>query len=462
MPSLYGQQPGPLSWAGSEALRLYLNVRYGGRIKPLSLKAQPSALHERCVQLQAGDAETSNIHEIGLLLSSIRMGYGHHRIARAVITWADDMHPALLDLMSVDAPQSGLIRDMEGLYSLFSRLSFDIGGPMQALWNAILLRGTIDTLAISTDLAKQYSPLFSSLQKDLLCMASYPFAAQMAVAAGFTKVLNLIPDNHPQYYLLAPGARNVVQTESSCARFQKMGVPADEIECAGHFVPRSIAENVAIDAQHRIERRRRNAPLRCLLSLGGTGAQAGFLRKLIERILPAIDEGRLFLMINCGEHADFASELISLLEAKKIPFTEVDSSEGLSRFGRWHAISSDEPTHAVTIFRFTEHGLSVRATDELIRCVDLLVTRPAQVAYFPVPKVLLRRLADLEIDSSNYLVELDECDAECSRPEQAADLILSMLPEDGPLIRRNEGIQRRSETGLYLGARRAVEMARSL
>lgn len=459
MPSLYGQQPGPLARAGSEALSLYLNVRYGGRTEALPLTAVPSALHDRCTELRSAESEQS-IESIGLLLSSIRMGYGHHRIARSVMTWVEDMQPGLLDLMSVDAPQSGLFRDMERLYSLFSRLSFDVGGPLRLLWNAILLRGTIDTLAISVDLARHYRFLFESLRKDIPCVASYPFAAQIALAAGFKRVFNLIPDNHPQFFLLAPGAKNIVQSQSSCSRFLAMGVPDSEMECAGHFVPRDIASNVRSDTEHRIARRKRNAPLRCLLSLGGTGAQAGFLRKLIERMLPAIGEGSLFLLINCGEHADFVSDLVSLLEAKKIPFTEVDSLEGLRRFCGWHAISSDEPTHAVTIFRFAEHGLSVRATDELIRCVDLLVTRPSQVAFFPIPKVLLRRLADHESDSSSYFVALDESDTECSRPEKAASLILSMLPEGGPLIRRNEGILRRSESGLYLGARRVAEMVR--
>ena len=460
MAVLYGQRPGLLSWAGSETLQLYINLRYGSQVKPISFTAGPSSLGGfELLTKSTDDTNPADLSAIKLFLPSIRMGYGHHRIARSIMTWAESKNPALIDLISLDSPQSGMIKDLEGLYSLFTRLSASIGGPMQMLLNAVLLRGNIDTLAASIAIAKHYSVLFSSLPKHIPCMASYPFAAQIAVAAGFEKVLNLIPDNHPQYYLLTPGSCNIVQTESAKQKFIKMGVSENEIESVGHFVPHDLAIHIEGDSQTRIDRRMRNAPLRCLLSLGGMGVQAGFFRRLIEKLLPMVNQGKLLLFINTGEHASFAASILSLLESTKVPFTEVDSAKGLDQFTKWHSIDSDEPSHSVTVFRFADYGLSLKASDELVRCADVLVSRPSQISYFPVPKVLLRRLADHESENSEYLVNLDETDPECNRPESAVITIERLIDDSSILIRRNEAIIKRASTGLYNGAKRALEIA---
>ena len=60
-----------------------------------------------------------------VLIGTIRMGYGHYRIAMAFAdaARAAGLTPCWFDLLALDAPASKMIRDMDKWYSLGSRLS---------------------------------------------------------------------------------------------------------------------------------------------------------------------------------------------------------------------------------------------------------------------------------------------------------------------------------------------------
>ena len=45
----------------------------------------------------------------------------------------------------------------------------------------------------------------------------------LAVACGFTRVINLVIDNHAQYFIVVPGALNLVQGPTNYHRLLRMG-----------------------------------------------------------------------------------------------------------------------------------------------------------------------------------------------------------------------------------------------
>lgn len=59
------------------------------------------------------------------------------------------------------------------------------------------------------------------LPKDNPVVTTYPLNGQIAVESGFNRVVHLICDNHPQHYLLVPGALNLVQTTNNLKGFLK-------------------------------------------------------------------------------------------------------------------------------------------------------------------------------------------------------------------------------------------------
>ena len=65
-----------------------------------------------------------------------------------------------------------------------------------------------------------------------------------AVAAGFKNVINLVIDNHAQWFVVVPGALNLVQGPSNYHSFLKMGVPEENLALAGHWIPRDLVEGI--------------------------------------------------------------------------------------------------------------------------------------------------------------------------------------------------------------------------
>ena len=51
-------------------------------------------------------------------------------------------------------------------------------------------------------------------------------------------MINLVIDNHAQWFIAVPGAYNLVQGPSNYHNLLRMGVPADRLVLAGHWIPK--------------------------------------------------------------------------------------------------------------------------------------------------------------------------------------------------------------------------------
>ena len=64
-----------------------------------------------------------------------------------------------------------------------------------------------------------------AVPKDTPIIASHCLVGLLAVACGFKRVVNLVIDNHAQYFIVVPGAINLVQGPTNYHRLLRMGVP---------------------------------------------------------------------------------------------------------------------------------------------------------------------------------------------------------------------------------------------
>ena len=83
----------------------------------------------------------------GLVVGTIRMGFGHHRIAYAAASWgvASGKTTYFHDLLNIDSPEATLIKEMDKGYSKGSRLATEMGGAVEALWGS-LTRGADENM----------------------------------------------------------------------------------------------------------------------------------------------------------------------------------------------------------------------------------------------------------------------------------------------------------------------------
>ncbi len=399
-----------------------------------------------------------------LLVGTVRMGFGHHRIAYSVYTWAlaTGRTPWLHDLLDIDSPEAATIAGIDAFYSRWSRRAADVGGAIEWAWGKAMQQGDMDSLRFSCRLAERVAPLMRHLPKDLPVISTYPLCGQIAVACGFERVVNLVVDNYPQHFLLVPGALNLVQSPGNHTKLLQLGMPPESVASAGAWVSHGIASNAIADSAARIARHDRGAPLRLLVPVGGAGAQRVFINALLGELAPLLRDGRVHLMLNAGDHDHMAAAFHARLGELKLEHRKITSYGELNTFCAAHPLEGHEPGPApVTLFHFERHFEAFSATDLLIRICDVMATKPSELAFFPVPKLHIRRVGDHEAASALRSMELGDGTPECRSVDDAARTLRLMLDDTGLLSRMNEDIALHSRSKLYDGSRVAIERALS-
>jgi hypothetical protein len=205
------------------------------------------------------------------------MGFGHHRIAYAASSWglaaantgndttAASREVYFHDLLNIESEEATMIHEMDQKYSKGSRMASEWGGIVERLWGNLTKAGDEDSLRVTYQMAEYLRPVTAGLDKRSPIIASHSLVAAAAVAAGFTNVVNLVIDNHAQWFVVVPGALNLVQGPSNYHSFLKMGVPPEQIQLAGHWCPHDLVTDIPNAVQRRKSRIQRKRPIRILV-----------------------------------------------------------------------------------------------------------------------------------------------------------------------------------------------------
>ena len=453
MSEIYGKKPDLISAQTLNVVKQALLMRYplkpegAGEIARVPLAARESAYVPGLQIIERGpesDAGSSTIGADGLVAGTVRMGYGHYRIAYAVATHAMQRtkNVYLHDLLKVKAPGADMIREIDQAYSFFSRISADIGGPLEWAWGVLMSRGNINSLFFSDMLARELESLIADLPREIPIISAYPLHAQIAVRAGFTNVINLVPDNYPQYFVLAPDCLNLVQGPASYGKFRELGVPAKELAVGGHWVSHALSANAVQDSEIRIRRAETQKTRRILLPIGGAGAQRKYVADLLSALQGKLREKEIVLFLNAGDHPKVFAGLSKSLDELKVEYDLVDSHAALQAFIAANPLDgSDSPNlKAVTLFHFDSHFAAFEATDLLMRISDVLATKPSELAFFPIPKLFLRRVGDHEAASALRSRELGEGTVEAREIETVAQYVSLLCDEDDIFVQMNEAV----------------------
>lgn len=401
-----------------------------------------------------------------IVIATIRMGFGHHRLAYSAASWAIQTgRPTIFhDLISIHSPEADLLKDTDDLYSRFSRYASEIGGPIEKMWGSVMLSGNADALRIAAMSAAHLQPLLLAFPKDIPMITTHQLVALTASACGFTNVHNLVVDNYPQWFLTVPNTKNLVQGPVNYQAFLKMGVRPEELEWAGHWCPTELVQNVPGDCTRRIQRARvrateTNKPLRILIPVGGAGAQRKFIIGMIRILADYVRNEKVQLFLNAGDHKHMKEAFLEVLDECAFDFDQVNDIEGVRNFQQRLLDPSKEPAKVVTLFAFDEYFPAVATTDILCRVADVLSCKPSELAFYCLPKLHIRRVGDHEADSAQRAAELGEGTLEARELEDAVDYVNMFLERPDLLVSMNEAIINNNKIGIYDGCRKAVSMA---
>jgi len=422
-----------------------------------------------------------------VVIGTVRMGFGHYRIAMAGASAARAMGftPHWLDLLAIPGITSDVIDWWNTRYSRLSRLSQRSKLFNKYVWESVTsgnrtlpgLNFLLNEWSVSWPWrflkanARDYrkSELFRNLHEalpaDIPMLTSHMWNCMGAVAGGMTNVVDMMFDNWPMAFQLTEGARHGVQSPSGYYGFRTMRgfdekdrvlkpTPADAISYVGHHVDHELVSNIGEDCAARLRRAANGEPRRFLLTMGGAGAHRELFHALITHALPMVRDGAATVFVNLGDHA----ENWEWLQA------ELGSTEAHTHFdwedtrGFADEIRAGEASGLhVFLYDNTFHG--VYSTNYLMRVVDALVTKPSELAFYPVPKLFNERVGGHEAWGAIRSAELGDGTSEARTIPETLNAFDLLTRETDLLELYCDSIVKNESIGIYDGAYKCVEMA---
>lgn len=342
-----------------------------------------------------------------LIVGNIRMGFGHYRISIAMASCAKALGytPYWLDLASFDATGSKMIREQNNMYSLASRISQKSRLFNKFVWEPLNSEGfkKITYNAKDQKNSELLVPIFRNIDKEIPFIATHVWPSQAAIHSGMKNVVNAIPDNWPMGLHLSEGAIHTVQTPFAYLGYKTLsgfdkkelkGIPEKDLKEVGCFVDHELLCNLKEDNDLRRERLRSGKAIRMLMNVGGAGAGLKMFAEMIDHMLPLIKQNKVALFLNTGDHSGVYKSLADHISGKCETHLFKDNYEELKEFVKG---MRENTVHGITLINNSDIFPAVYSTNLLMPECDLLITKPSELAYYPIPKMYMKHIGGHEV-----------------------------------------------------------------
>ena len=479
--SIFGNEIRPRDYRKALRSKVRFAAKYGDDSAadfPVSIQENPvlyPALGVRDIRLADGSGNTDFDLEKGLIIGNIRMGFGHYRIAIAMASAAHAMGytPYWMDLNSFpDTACTKVIAAQNALYSMGSRLSQKSALFNRFFWEPMNYEGfrKLSYNASDQKNAELLAPVFRNIPRELPVIGTHVWPSQAAVHVGMPYVVNAIPDNWPMALHLAEGSIHTVQTHQAYQGYRILNgmrgkevlrpMPADSLVYTGHYVDHELTANIETDCASRLDRKLRNAPMRFLITIGGAGAQKELFAAILEHLLPAVKAGKAAVLVNVGDYRDVWDYLChavsGLQEQGKVHFCDWNETCAFSQSALSGEISG------VHVFWHTDIFEAVYCTNLLMRASDVLITKPSELAFYPIPKLFIQRIGGHERWGAIHSAEMGDGTLECEDIPHTKQMLDLFMAEDHLLKEMCTAIERNKSQGVYDGAYQTVQIAMEL
>lgn len=426
------------------------------------------------IRIESGEGEAFD-EEKGIIVGNIRMGFGHYRISMAIASAANALgyKPYWMDLNSY--PQTTctkVISAQNDLYSLGSRISQKSKLFNHFIWEPLNYEGfrKLSYNASDQKNAELMAPIFRNIPKDIPLVATHVWPAQAALHGSMKYVVNAIPDNWPMALHLAEGSVHTIQTMQSYMGYRILNgmdgkkvlnpMPAKDLVYTGHYIDHELVSNVEVDCKARMDRKAQGKPMRFLLSVGGAGAQREFFEAIIRHLLPAIKTNKAVLYVNVGDYKNVWEELTdSIPELNNISTLHFNDWTDTENFAEKALTEDVAGVHAFWHENIFE---AVYCSNLLMRSSDVLVTKPSEFSFYPVPKLFIKRIGGHERWGAIHSAEMGDGSLECRDVLHAAQMIDLFMDDEVIFPQMCETIIKNKEAGLYDGAYNVIKLAMSM
>ena len=314
------------------------------------------------------------------------------------------------------------------------------------------------------------------LPRDVPYIATHVWPSQAAIHAGFTKVVNAIPDNWAMALHLSEGALHTVQTPSAYMGYRMLTgfsgstalnpMAEKDIAFIGHYIDDELVQNIEADCTSRLDRIENGKPLRFLLSIGGAGAQGDYFAGLIQTLLPYIREKKATLYLNIGDYENvwdfFRGKIKGIEDSSLLHFNDWEDTKAFVSSALQDTECEKEESRGIHVFCHKDIFQAVYATNLLMRASDVLMTKPSELAFYPVPKLMIQRVGGHEKWGAIRSAEVGDGTPECPTLSNAQSYIKHFVEKRDLLKMMCRAIMAAKREGVYNGSYHAVELATGL
>ena len=200
--------------------------------------------------------------------------------------------------------------------------------------------------------------------------------------------------------------------------------------------------------------------MRFLLTIGGAGAQKEIFAAVLRHLSPAVQSGRAAVFVNIGDYRNVWDYLQKAVpELRRHTVTHFDDWEGTRTFCEEARTGNAEGVH---VFCHKDIFQAVYSTNLLMRAADVLITKPSELAFYPIPQLFIKRIGGHERWGAIHSAEMGDGTLECEDIPHTLQMLDLFLEEDALLSEMCACILMNGEQGLYDGAYNAVRIAMGL
>lgn len=405
-----------------------------------------------------------------VIVGNIRMGFGHYRIAIAIASCANALgyKPFWHDLSSYkESTGSKIIKHQNDLYSMGSRWSQKYKLFNKLYWEPLNSEGfrKIEYNAVDQKNAEIFTPLYNDFPKDIPYIGTHVWPTQGAVHAGLTNVVNVIPDNWPMGLHLAEGSIHTVQTPFAYLGYKTLNgfaknklneMPEGSIVETGYYIDHELVSNLEEDTLNRLKRIEDGKPLRILLPVGGAGAGKELFKGMITFLQPYIKENKVQLFLNFGDHLNVWEYLKDNVKGLEDQTTTV-----FNNYKEYLSLVENVDTLENGIYAFYHEDIfeAVYSSNAIMRFMDIIATKPSELAYYPIPKFFIKRVGGHEAYGAIHSSEMGDGTFECDTIEKIESMLLTFINEKDVLKSLNNNILKLHKMKRYHGGYEAVKLA---
>ena len=195
--------------------------------------------------------------------------------------------------------------------------------------------------------------------------------------------------------------------------------------------------------------------MRVLMTVGGAGAGFDMFLSMVKHLLPYIKENKVALFINFGDHKDVYDKMLAKIGdiGAKTYFDQYNELKEL--------VKEIKEGEASGIYCICNKNIfeAVYSTNLLMPVTDLLVTKPSELAYYPIPKLFMKHIGGHEVYGAIHGQEFGDSTFECPTKKEAAMMLDRLIADKEILIHVCHQIDKLKDQGYYDGAYECVKLA---